>query len=74
TLFSDSNLLISTINHNWKKKANKDLWEKIDALRAWLNIKWVWVKGHASNKYNNMADELAQKEAGKFKKSISSCP
>jgi ribonuclease HI len=67
-------LLISTINHNWKKKANKDLWEKIDALRAWLNIKWVWVKGHASNKYNNMADELAQKEAGKFKKSISSCP
>ena len=23
-----------------------------------FNITWVWVKGHASNKYNNRADEL----------------
>lgn len=67
-LFSDSSLLINTINLNWKKKANKDLWEKIDSLRAWLSIKWVWIKGHASNKYNNKADEIAQKEAFKFKK------
>jgi len=69
TLFSDSSLLINTINLNWKKKANKDLWESLDSLRAWLPIiKWIWIKGHASNKYNNKADEIAQKEAGKFKK------
>jgi len=67
-LYSDSNLLISTINLNWKKKANKDLWEILDGLRAWLPIKWIWVKGHASNKYNCKADEIAQKEAGKLKK------
>jgi len=24
-------------------------------------INWKWVKGHASNKYNNLADELATK-------------
>ena len=24
------------------------------------NIQWNWVKGHADNKYNNMADELAR--------------
>ena len=24
------------------------------------NVQWNWVKGHANNEYNNMADELAR--------------
>ncbi|MFA5947409.1 MAG: ribonuclease H [Candidatus Gracilibacteria bacterium] len=65
-IYSDSNLIVQTINLKWKKKANTDLWEKIEALSAWLNIKFIWVKGHASNKYNNLADELAQAQGEKF--------
>lgn len=69
-IFSDSNLLIKTLNLGWKRKANLDLWEKMDALRGWLKIKWIWIKSHADNKYNNMADRLAVKEAMKMKKSL----
>jgi ribonuclease HI len=66
SIFSDSNLIIQTINQGWKRKANTDLWADMDRQRAWLNITWTWVKGHADNKYNNMADELAQSEAKKL--------
>lgn len=67
-IYSDSNLLISTLNLGWKRKANLDLWAQIDRLRAWLNIKWTWVKAHATNKHNNQVDKLALAAAQKFKK------
>ena len=65
-IFSDSNLVIQTLKQGWKRKANTDLWAEMDKQRAWLNISWNWVKGHANNKYNNLADELAQQEAQKL--------
>ena len=68
-IHSDSSLIIKTINHGWKRKANLDLWEQMDKLRAWLNITWTWVKGHADTHHNNLADELAVKAAEKIKKS-----
>ena len=68
-LFSDSNLLMQTLNLGWKRKANVDLWEKIDSLRGWLKIKWTWIKGHSSNKFNNLADKLAVAESKKVQKS-----
>lgn len=65
TLYSDSNLLMQTLNLGWKRKANLDLWAKIDLLRAWLDINWIWVKGHSTNVYNNKVDQLAQTAARK---------
>lgn len=67
-LHSDSNLLIQTLNLGWKRKANLDLWEQIDRLRAWLDIQWVWVKAHAHNRHNNAVDLLAFGAATKAKK------
>jgi len=66
TVFSDSNLLVQSLNLGWKRKANLDLWAEMDAARAWLNIKWQWVKAHAKNKYNNEVDVLAFNEAKKL--------
>jgi ribonuclease HI len=57
---------------NWKKNGwktannqdvkNKDLWNELDQLNSEKNLRWNWVKGHANNQYNNMADELARSE------------
>lgn len=57
---------------NWKKNGwktankqdvkNKDLWDELDQLNSKKNVQWNWVKGHANNQYNNMADELARSE------------
>ena len=39
---------------------NKELWKKLKNLSSKHSIKWIWVKGHAQDKYNNLVDELAQ--------------
>ena len=50
--------------NNWKSSnkrpvKNKDLWVKLDNSCRNHNISWKWVKAHAGNKFNNLADELA---------------
>tara|TARA_B100000029_G_scaffold220210_1_gene217919 strand:+ start:461 stop:922 length:462 start_codon:yes stop_codon:yes gene_type:complete len=44
-----------------KSVKNKDLWKKLKSLSSKHSIKWVWVKGHDQDKYNNLVDELAQR-------------
>ena len=46
---------------NSKKKPvkNKDLWLTLSRLSKEKKINWRWVKAHAGNKYNELADRLA---------------
>ena len=46
-------------NSNKKPVKNKDLWVKLNSLCEQNHVSWKWVKGHSTNKYNNLADELA---------------
>ena len=46
-------------NANKKLVKNKDLWIELDNLNKKNKVTWKWVKGHSTNKYNNLADELA---------------
>ena len=48
-------------NASKKPVKNKDLWIKLDELCKKSSVSWKWVKGHSTNKYNNLADELATK-------------
>ena len=72
TIFTDSKYVKDGITdwikkwkqNNWKSSnkkpvKNKDLWVKLDGLCKKNNVSWKWVKGHSTNKYNNLADELA---------------
>ena len=47
---------------NKKQVKNKDLWIKLDNSCLKHKVTWKWVKAHAGNKYNNLADELAVSE------------
>lgn len=72
-LFSDSRLIVESLNKNWKRKANLDLWERLDRARKKLQssqIRFQWVKGHANHSHNNRCDRIAVEEAGKQKKKI----
>jgi len=73
-IFTDSKYVKSGIEtwiNNWKingwktvnKKEvkNKSLWIQLDSEIAKHEINWLWVKGHAGNKYNEKADQLARK-------------
>jgi len=46
-------------NSNKKPVKNKDLWVALDKLTKKKSIDWKWVKAHAGNKYNELADKLA---------------
>ena len=56
--------------NNWKTSAkkpvkNQKLWKKLDELVKFHDVKWDWIKGHSTNIYNNLVDELARKAAKK---------
>ena len=63
-LNSDSTYVVNTMTKGWKRKANHDLWEKLDRLAAERQIEWRWVRGHNGDPGNEMADSVATKEAG----------
>ena len=73
SIFTDSTYVrdgITTWIKKWEKNGwktaskkpvkNKELWKKLKSLSIKHSIEWIWVKGHAQNKYNNLVDELAQ--------------
>ena len=50
-----------------KPVLNQDLWCVLDFLSGQLTIEWNWVKGHAGVKYNEICDQLCQKEIAAFR-------
>lgn len=74
-IYSDSAYVVNSINNKWvyswkknnwiksdKSKAkNIELWEELLKLISFHNVKFIKVKGHADNEYNNRCDKLAVK-------------
>ena len=68
-VYSDSQYIVNAVEKGWLKnwiktdfkggKKNADLWKRYHALAKNFSIKFVWVKGHADNHYNNQCDLLA---------------
>ncbi len=74
--------IVNCINNkwyiNWRKNGwktakktpveNRELWERLLSLIENLeNFEIIKVKGHAGDKYNEMADELARRGANEVK-------
>ena len=47
-------------NAQKKPVANRDLWERLLALRKKHQIEWHWVRGHTGHAENERCDELAR--------------
>lgn len=63
-VYSDSQYLVQTINSNWDIRANQEIWARLfNELLNFESVEFIKVKGHNGNKYNEMADELANNEA-----------
>ena len=48
-------------NANKKPIKNKDLWQELNKLTQKKDITWKWIKAHAGNPLNELADQLATK-------------
>ena len=80
-LYSDSKYVLDALQKGWavswrkkgwvksdKKPAlNPDLWETLLNLVEMHDVRYHWVKGHASNPKNNRCDELAVNEWKRLK-------
>jgi len=76
-LFTDSQYLRKGITEwlpgwiarGWRRKAgelqNEDLWRRLAELIESHEVHWDWVRGHAGNRWNERADELATQEIRK---------
>ncbi|WP_196157815.1 ribonuclease HI [Reinekea sp. G2M2-21] len=73
-LYTDSKYVQQGITQwisNWKRNGwktaakkpvkNQDLWQMLDEVLGAHEVTWHWVKGHSGNKYNELADQLANK-------------
>ena len=79
-LYSDSAYVINAYNQHWidswkkngwknsNKQAvkNQELWERLDKQVSIHNVKFIKVKGHSDNEFNNRCDQLAVLESKKF--------
>ena len=72
--YTDSKYVMDGITqwiNNWKKNdwktsakkdvKNKELWQELDNLMDYHDVKLHWVKGHSGDEGNEMADMLANK-------------
>jgi len=71
-LHTDSNYLKKAFTDGWLEKwtrngwktagkkpvVNIDLWKELLALSSKHAIKWIWVRGHANNAFNERCDRL----------------
>ena len=72
-IYSDSKYVVQAVMEKWLDKwiatdfkggkKNPDLWRQYYSLSRTHQIKFIWVKGHASNPYNQRCDELATSAA-----------
>ncbi|UYQ95038.1 ribonuclease HI [Chitinophaga horti] len=71
-IYTDSQYVVNSVEKGWiwgwvktgfKDKKNKDLWQRFIPLYRKHKVKFVWVKGHATNAENNRCDILATEAA-----------
>jgi len=71
-IYSDSKYVVDVVEKGWvfgwqkkgfKGKKNPDLWQRFLKIYPKHKVKFIWIKGHAGNHYNERCDELAVKAA-----------
>lgn len=78
-VFSDSAYVVNAYLQNWVKEwkakgwrkkgspiKNLELWQQLDSLVSQHCLKFVKVKGHSDNVYNNECDKMARSEVDKI--------
>jgi ribonuclease HI len=68
TVYTDSRYVSDAVEKGWlfqweskafRKKKNQDLWIRFLKVYRKHSVKFVWIKGHASNQENELCDRLA---------------
>jgi ribonuclease HI len=62
-LLTDSRYVVETMAGRFRRKANLDWWQKLDAVAGAHKISWTWTKGHAGHIVQEAVDTAARRIA-----------
>lgn len=71
-VYTDSKYVAEAVEKGWllrwertgfKKRLNVDLWQRFLKIYRQHQVSFIWVKGHADNRFNNRCDVLATQAA-----------
>ncbi|MCX6302553.1 MAG: ribonuclease HI [Bacteroidia bacterium] len=74
TVCTDSRYVADAVEQGWvirwesklfRKKKNPDLWIRFLRVYRRHNVRFIWIKGHASNPENELCDRMAVEASGK---------
>jgi thiamine-phosphate pyrophosphorylase len=58
-VYTDSQYLFGCMSQGWQRKANRDLWEKLDAAAGKRKVRWEWVDQNITSPFHREAHNLA---------------
>ena len=73
-VYTDSRYVADAVEKGWvfqweskffKKKKNSDLWMRFLKVYRSHKVRFVWIKGHSSNKENELCDRMAVEASDK---------
>ena len=62
-LFTDSRYVVETMNGRFRKKTNKEMWQRLDEAASRHEVNWQWTRGHVGHLLQETADLTARRIA-----------
>lgn len=58
-VYTDSQYLFGCMTKGWQRRANHDLWERLDEAVSQRKVRWEWIRGDVGNQFQKEAHALA---------------
>ena len=58
-IYTDSQYLFGCMVKGWQRRANRDLWEKLDDVVSQRKVRWQWIERDAKSPFHREAHTLA---------------
>ena len=58
-VYTDSQYLFGCMSKGWQRRANRDLWEKLDAAVSQRRVHWQWIERNNKSPFHQEAHTLA---------------
>lgn len=62
-LFTDSRYVVETMNGRYRRKTNKEWWQRLDEASDRHQVNWRWTRGHVGHLLQETADYAARRIA-----------
>ncbi len=64
TIYTDSQYLCGCMTRDWQRRANRDLWEKLDEAVVQRKVRWEWLDQDVGHPLHHEVHQLANNLAG----------